>query len=137
MFFIAESYRHFVVFVCIMRSPRGTTTTNHHNTMSRTINQIEKDIKNLRSQYDAWNKIQNEGATDGYNPYAEKFEALADEHYQAKKDSELAEWTLEVTRKRRAWFNSQGFTRPNEALAACRAQGWEWDALKEAIKRHS
>ena len=99
--------------------------------------EIESEIETLRAQYDNWNNVQNEGATDGYNPFEDGFESLSSELYECKKQKTEKEWTKEVTVKRQSWFNTQGFTSPLMALNSCRKQGWEWADLKSAVKRHA
>ena len=60
MFFIAESYRHFVSFVRIMRSPRGTTTTTTMKT-TMIINHIPTTLDEVREAAFREGSILNSG----------------------------------------------------------------------------
>lgn len=97
----------------------------------RSINQIESDITALRVQYDNWNNLQNEGAEDGFNPHANGFTRLAKELSDAQADVCPLKTDLA---KERAWFNAQGFTRPDVAQKACRERGYNMSDLKAACK---
>ena len=91
------------------------------------------EVAKLRDNY---NNLQNEGATDGYNPYEARLAKLSDEFSDAKIAERDAEWTEEVFNERRDWFNSQGFSSPSEAVKACKDQGWGFHDLMEMKKKY-
>ena len=109
-------------------------TINQIKTM-RTINQIESDLKTATNEYVSYNNLQNEGATDGFNPYESEISELSSELVKANKESELLEWTPELLAERRAWFNAQCFKTPLAAYDGCESKGFKWSAMKDAVKR--
>ena len=96
-----------------------------HETKIR-IAQIEQQLAALGTGRRDYNALQNEGATDGYNPCDDQIATLASELTDLNAKLTAAEWTPEVIAERRAWFNAAKFTSPLAALNGCRAKGFEF-----------
>tara|TARA_R110000823_G_C15786837_1_gene485705 strand:- start:203 stop:529 length:327 start_codon:yes stop_codon:yes gene_type:complete len=100
-----------------------------HETKIR-IAQIEQQLAALGTGRRDYNALQNEGATDGYNPCDDQIATLASELTDLNAKLTAAEWTPEVIAERRAWFNAAKFTSPLAALNGCRAKGFEFSDLQ-------
>ena len=94
--------------------------------MKRTINDIQNEISQI-------GKGINEGL-GGQTPYEAKLDELTKELAAANRaaiDLKLSGESLQVER---AWFNAQGFTRPDLAQKACLARGYTLNDLFAATK---
>jgi len=103
---------------------------NTANQIKSRIAQIETQLAALGTGRRAYNALQNEGATDGYNPQDSKISTLAAELTALNAELTAEEWTPEVIASRRAWFNAAKFTTPLAALNGCRAEGFEFSDLQ-------
>ena len=94
----------------------------------------ETDLKTLEGKRAAYNSFENEGATDGFNPYedeiAEKAEALMKE--EKAKSPLLSDLAVE-----REWFNASKFTSAAVANTACLKRGYSLADLQAAVKKIS
>lgn len=105
---------------------------------TRTKNEIQSELTEARRAFDNYNNVQFEGHStpdNAYlNPHFDRIQALAaelGEIEQAEADAKLSGDSLQAER---AWFNGQGFTRPDLAQKACRARGYNMSDLFAAIK---
>lgn len=99
----------------------------------RTKDQIIEDMKSEGVKRDRYNAINNEGATDGYNPHEDRLSELSEELQALPDDGPL---TTDLAGER-AWFNAQGFTGADlqKANKACLARGYSLAALQAAAKK--
>lgn len=100
---------------------------------------MTEQAKSLKTERDNWNTLQNEGATDGYNPYDDK---LADILTQIAKAKTEEEWTKETTEARRAEWNAIMKQRTekmthHDIKAIEKQVGYTMTALKNAVKNHA
>lgn len=103
-----------------------------------TIEQMTKKAEVLYKKMQDWNSLQNEGASDGFNPhedaYADAAEKLADAIF---KD----EWTLETTKARRQEWNDAvkaGKIKTHKDIADFeKLAGWKTSVLKSAVAKIS
>ena len=100
----------------------------------RTKAEIIKDMQSESIKRNSWNAINNESATDGYNPHDDTLDKLGKELDAANlRESPL---TLNLAAER-AWFNAQGFTGADlqRANQACLARGYSLAELQRAAKK--
>lgn len=101
--------------------------------MKRTINDIQNEINQIGKAIKNYNNVVNEGF-GGQTPYEAKLDELTKELAAANRaaiDLKLSGESLQVER---AWFNAQGFTRPDLAQKACLARGYTLNDLFAATK---
>lgn len=101
---------------------------------TRTASEVQADLIATRKEYDAWNNLQNEGASDGFNPYLATIENLARELREIKRIEVAIKLSGDNLQAEQAWFNAQGFKYPDTAQKACQARGYNMDDLFSAIK---
>lgn len=101
---------------------------------TRTKTEVQAELTAARKQYDCWTNLQNEGASDGFNPHLATIEALASELYEIDQAAVAIKLSGDSLQSERAWFNGQGFTRPDVAQKACLARGYTMSDLFAAIK---
>lgn len=101
------------------------------NTDTRTVFEIEADLKAASIKRDSFRNVINEGQ-GGYVDESE-IEALIAELHAARKSA--CPLTLDIAGER-AWFNGQGFTGNDLAAAnkACLARGYSLADLQAACK---
>ena len=103
-------------------------------------NSIEKEATELIKKMKEWDNIQNEGSSDGYNPYRDKLETLQNKVLEAKNIT----WTKETTITRREnWKQWVLKAQKNGKISSTdihqkeQEQGWVISDLKNAIKKHN
>lgn len=101
--------------------------------MKRTINEIENEIKQISKAIKNYNNVVNEGFS-GQTPYEAKLDGLIQELAAANRAAIALKLSGESLQAERAWFNAQGFTRPDFAQKACLARGYTMNDLFAAIK---
>ena len=101
---------------------------------TRTATEIQTELSTARRAYDNYNNVQNEGATDGFNPHLATIEKLAAELAEEKKASVSDKLSGDSLTVEKEWFNNQGFTRPDVAQKACSERGYNMSDLVAAIK---
>ena len=99
----------------------------------RTKDQIIEDMEAEGIKRDRYSAINNEGATDGYNPHEDRLGELIDELMALPDDGPL----VTDLAGERAWFNAQGFTGADlqKANKACLSRGYSLSALQTASKK--
>ena len=107
-------------------------------TTLRTASDVQADLAQARRAFDNYNNIQFEGRgnPDNYylNPHHKDIEALAAELYEIEQAAKAIKLSGDSLQAERAWFNGQGFTRPDLAQKACQARGYNMSDLIAAIK---
>jgi hypothetical protein len=101
--------------------------------MTRTTTEIQNEINQVVKAQANYNNVANEGCK-GQTPYESKLADLHKELYQAKQVEIAAKLSGESLQAERAWFNSQGFKRPDLAQKACQDRGYNMSDLFAAIK---
>lgn len=101
---------------------------------TRTASEVQADLIATRKEYDAWNNLQNEAASDGFNPHLATIENLARELREIKRIEVAIKLSGDNLQAEQAWFNAQGFKYPDTAQKACQARGYNMDDLFSAIK---
>lgn len=93
--------------------------------------QIINAMQRIADQKQKWDQTQNEGATDGYNPYDDQLDALSESISAAmRSESPLTrDFQGELT-----WFNAQAFRDVAEAANFCLARGYSLADLQAAAK---
>jgi hypothetical protein len=127
--FLDSRQRLGILRVSAAIKPRSTTKK-----MTRTKNEIQADLDQARKKYDNWNNVQNEGATDGYNPHLDGIQKLADELAEVEKAEKADKLSGDSLKAEQAWFNAQGFTSPALAQKACLKRGYTMSDLFAAVK---
>jgi len=102
--------------------------------MTRTINDIQNEINQIVKATKNYNNVVNEGFS-GQNPYETKLDELHKELAAANRAAIALKLSGESLQAERAWFNAQGFTRPDLAQKACLARGYTMSDLFAAIKK--
>jgi hypothetical protein len=109
-----------------------------NNDMKRTTNEVQAELAQARRAFDNYNNVQFEGhgTPDNYylNPHHKAIEALAAELYEIEQAAKAIKLSGDSLQAERAWFNGQGFTRPDLAQKACQARGYQMSDLFAAIK---
>jgi len=99
----------------------------------RTQADIIQDMQAEGKRRDQYNRVNNEGANDGYNPHEDSLATLSDELAAARENASPLKNDLPGERE---WFNAQGFTGQDLQAAnqACLARGYSLAELQAACK---
>jgi len=99
----------------------------------RTQHDITTEMQAEGKLRDQYNRVNNEGATDGYNPHEDRLGELSDELAAARENESPLKNDLQGERD---WFNSQGFTGQDlqKANQACIDRGYSLAELQSACK---
>ncbi len=104
----------------------------------RNKTEIQTELSQARRAYDNYNNVQNEGydcPDRAYlNPHFETIQTLANELHEVEQTETADKLSGESLKTEQAWFNAQGFTRPDLAQKACRARGYNMSDLTSAVK---
>lgn len=103
--------------------------------MTRTINDIQNEINQIVKASKNYNNVVNEGYSGGYNPCDKQIEELSKELYEATQIEVAKKLSGDNLKAERAWFNAQGFSRPDLAQKACLARGYTMQDLFDAVKK--
>jgi len=101
--------------------------------MTRTTTEIQNEINQVVKAQLNYNNVVNEGC-NGQTPYETKLADLHKELYTANQLEIAAKLSGDSLQSERAWFNAQGFKRPDLAQKACQARGYQMSDLFAAIK---
>jgi len=119
-------------------------TKTHKIGRSNMTNSIEKEIAELKTKMVNYDNLQNEGSSDGYNPYRDQLKTLLNKVSLAKNITQDIEWTKEVTIQRREeWKQWVLKVQENGKVSAKTVdnkqdlQGWVLSDLRTAIKNHN
>jgi len=98
---------------------------------------IEAKLDAITLKLNNYTETHSEGARDNYNPFEEEFEKLAAEFLEEKNAEKELEWTIEITKERRAWVNAQGFSGRRAAARGCERKGFDLDDLHFGVRLHN
>ena len=99
--------------------------------MTSNKDQIEKAIKASGNDRNRFNRVNNEGATDGYNPFEARIADMASQLIEIEKAESPLVSDLAGEKK---WFNAQRYTGADlqKANADCLARGYSLADLQAA-----
>jgi hypothetical protein len=106
------------------------------NATHRTASEVQAELIQARRAFDNYNNVQFEGRgnPDNYylNPNHKAIEALSAELYEIDRIAKAIKLSGDSLQAESAWFNGQGFTRPDLAQKACQARGYNMSDLFDA-----